>query len=156
MGIQVRGSRDCSHRQRGKFSSEFFRRFCVVISIVNSFTGICHPQTTNQTERYNGTILAMLRCYDSDQKRDCNYYVPVLAYSYNNGIHSSTKHSSFELLISRNPSDVIFYMSKSYLGLRIGDSKQGMGGKRCLGPEDDSYIGARHSGTQEGKFQVQE
>lgn len=48
----------------------------------------------------------MLRCYVRDVQLDWDYYVQVLSYPYNNGIHSSTNHTPFGLVLSLKPSEL--------------------------------------------------
>lgn len=88
-----------------QFTTELFFRVCQVMGIANAFTSTYHPHTNELTERYNRTILKMLRCYVGYHQGDWDEYVQVLTYAYNNGIQSSTNNTPFDLVLSRQPSD---------------------------------------------------
>lgn len=52
------------------FASKSFRRVFQVMYIANTLTSTYHPETNGHTERYNRTILAMMRCYIRDHEKD--------------------------------------------------------------------------------------
>lgn len=83
---------------RSHFALLFFRRFCLVMVI--TFATTYRPRTNDQTERFNKTILWMLRCYVRDNPRDWNDNVQVFAFAYKNAIHSRTNENPFELVFS--------------------------------------------------------
>ena len=53
-----------------QFSARFFRSVCEELGVTNLFTSAYHPQTNGQTERYNRTIVAMLRNYLNEHRND--------------------------------------------------------------------------------------
>ena len=86
-----------------QFASKLFRRVCQLLGIVNIFTSTYHPQTNGQVERYNRTILAMLRNYVSDHQDDWDEYATALTYAYNNSVHRGTGTTPFNLVLSNPP-----------------------------------------------------
>lgn len=55
-----------------QFASECFRRVHVVMGCGNYFASTYRLRTNRQTEWYNWTTLAILRCYVIDNQRDCD------------------------------------------------------------------------------------
>ena len=54
-------------------------------------------------ERYNTTILAMLRNYVNEHQSDWDEYAIALTYAYNNHVHRSTGTTPFDLVLSSSP-----------------------------------------------------
>ena len=86
-----------------QFASKFFQAVCSLLGLSNIFTSTYHPQTNGQVERYNRTILAMLRNYVNEHQDDWDRYATALTYSYNNHVHRSTGRTPFSLVLSRPP-----------------------------------------------------
>ena len=91
------GPPECVISDNGKqFAAKFFQAVCELLGISNVFTSTYHPQTNGQVERYNRTILAMLRNYVNEHQNDWDEFASVLTYAYNNhvieaqGQHNST------------------------------------------------------------------
>ena len=87
----------------GQFASKFFQRVCGYLGLANVFTSTYHPQTNGQVERYNRTILAMLRNYVNEHQDDWDTYVTALTYAYNTSVHRSTGTTPFDLVLSHPP-----------------------------------------------------
>ena len=85
------------------FASKLFQRVCGYAGIANLYTSTYHPQTNGQVERYNRTILAMLRNYINEHQDDWDQYVTALTYAYNTSVHRSTGTTPFELVLSNPP-----------------------------------------------------
>lgn len=105
MGIKVRGSRNCTHRQRKPVFFVSFPQGVRGDGVGNNFTSTYHPHTDGETERHNRKSLEMLRCNVSDHQRYSDDQVQVLTYAHNSRVHSSTKHFPFQLVLSVTPSD---------------------------------------------------
>ena len=86
-----------------QFVAMFFQRVCQLLGITNLFTTTYHPQTNGQTERFNRSLTAMLRCFVDDHPEDWCKYASALAYAYNQSVHRSTQTTPFELVLSRPP-----------------------------------------------------
>ena len=57
-----------------QFAAKFFLAVCSFLGLTNVFTSTYHPQTNGQVERYNRTILAMLRNYVNEYQNDWDLY----------------------------------------------------------------------------------
>ena len=90
-----------------QLASKFFTRVCKVLSITNELTTTYHPQSNGQAERFNRTLLAILRCYVADNPGDWCEYVGALCFAYNTAIHRATRTTPFDLVLSRPPRDFI-------------------------------------------------
>ena len=77
----------------------------------NIFTSTYHTQTNGQVERYNRTIIAMLRNYVNEHQDDWDRYATALTYAYNNHVHRSTGTTSFSLVLSRPPPEFSLHHS---------------------------------------------
>ena len=86
-----------------QFASRFFLSVCQLLGVMNAFTSAYHPQANGQVERYNRTILSMLRCYVEEHQNDWDRYASALTYAYNNHVHRGTGTTPFELILSRPP-----------------------------------------------------
>ena len=86
-----------------QFAAKFFQAVCSLLRISNIFTSTYHPQTNGQVERYNRTILAMLRNYVNEHQNDWYGYVTALTYSYSCHVHRSTNTTPFNIVLSRPP-----------------------------------------------------
>ena len=86
-----------------QFASKFFQAVCSLLGLSNIFTSPYHPQTNGQVERYNRTILAMLRNYVNEHQNDWDRYATALTYAYNKHVHRSTGTTPFSLVLSRPP-----------------------------------------------------
>ena len=82
---------------------------CELLGISNVFTSTYHPQTNGLVERYNRTILAMLRNYVNEHQNDWDEFASVLTYAYNNHVHRSTGTTPFDLVLSRPPPALSLY-----------------------------------------------
>ena len=96
------GPLECVISDNGKqFAAKFFQAVCELLGISNVFTSTYHLQKNGQVERYNRTILAMLRNCVNEHQNDWDDFASVLTYAYNNHVHRSTGTTPFDLVLSR-------------------------------------------------------
>ena len=79
--------------------------------IKNTHTTPYHPMGNVITERFNRTLLPMLRCLNQDQKQDWKSHLVSMTHAYNSTVHDSTGQSPFYLMFGRQPRlavDVLF------------------------------------------------
>ena len=86
-------------------------------------TSTYHPQTNGQVDRYNRTVLAMLRCYVGEHQDDWDHYAPMLTYAYNNSVHRATGTTPFQLVLSNPPPSLIVH--RSVTEANIGKTRRG-------------------------------
>ena len=86
-----------------QFVSRFFKAVCRLIGVKTVPTTAYHPETNGQTERYNRSLLAMLRHYVGEHQDDWDRYAMALTHAYNMTVHRSTGTTPFELVLSRPP-----------------------------------------------------
>lgn len=90
----------------GCFTPKFFIDVCKIMLIQNNFTTTYHPQSIEQVERYNRTILAALRTYVADYRHNWDLYNDASTYVYSCQPHTSTCLAPFEHVLS-TPSGTI-------------------------------------------------
>ena len=86
-----------------QFASKFFQAVCLQLGTKNVFTTAYHPQTNGQVERYNRTLLSMLRNYVNEKQDYWDVYALALTYAYNTHVHRTTGTTPFDLILSRPP-----------------------------------------------------
>lgn len=67
------------------FDSSLFKRVCKLLQITETCTTPYHPTSNGQVERFNRTLLQMIRCYVDWSQKNCDEHLPLLI---------STCHSS--------------------------------------------------------------
>eukprot|EP00253_Pinus_taeda_P010363 PITA_10363 len=84
-----------------KFTSAFWKTLFAELGTQLSFSTAYHPQTDGQTERVNQMVEDMLRAYVMQQPTRWEDYLHLVEFAYNNGYHTSTQMSPFEVMYGR-------------------------------------------------------
>ena len=96
------GMPEILHSDQGKnFESTLLQQTLATFGIHKSRTTAYHPEGDGMVERFNRSLLQMLRVY-VDQA-DWEQYLPLMLFAYRTAAHTSTGISPFELMFSRSP-----------------------------------------------------
>ena len=94
------GIPDILHSDQGRnFESTILRQTVDAFGVTKSRTTAYHPAGDGLVERFNRSLLQMLRAY-VDQN-DWEQYLPFVLYAYRTAVHTSTGVSPFELMFGR-------------------------------------------------------
>lgn len=84
-----------------QFASLFFQGVCGLMGFKNLYTTIYHPQTNGQVERFNRTLVDMLRHYVEEHQDDWDELVAVLTLAYTSRPHRTTSIAPLDFLTPR-------------------------------------------------------
>ena len=99
------------HTDQGRnFESELFRRICSLFEVTKTRTTPYHPASNGQVERFNQTVLQMLRSYVRQDQRDWDVYLPLVTAAYRAAPHASTGFTPNHMMFGREvrmPGDMV-------------------------------------------------
>ncbi|KAG3109260.1 hypothetical protein PI124_g517 [Phytophthora idaei] len=93
------------------FTSEIAKSFYQTLGIKKLYGAAYHPQTQGLVERFNGTLIRMLRMHVSDAQNDWDVYLPRVLFAPRTAYHEALGDSPFFSLYGRDPTlpfDVAF------------------------------------------------
>lgn len=85
------------------FTSELARSLYETLGIKKLFGAAYHPQTQGLVERFNGTLIGMLKMYVGETQKDWDLYLPRVLFAYRTSYHEALKDSPFFCLYGREP-----------------------------------------------------
>ena len=89
--------------QRRNLQKQGHQGMCSIAGIKKSRTFPYHAMGYGCTERFNRTLLDILRTLEEDQKRNRRRFVPPLVHAYNCTRHHTTGFSPFYMMFGRQP-----------------------------------------------------
>ena len=93
------------HSDQGKqFESQLIAEVCKILGIVKSRTTPYHPQSDGLIERFNRTLLSMLKTAAADHPFDWEDQLRPLCMAYNTSVQATTGYSPFFLMFGRSVS----------------------------------------------------
>ena len=102
------------HSDQGRnFESEMLHQMLQAFGIKKSRTTAYHPQCDGMVERFNRSLLQLLRCYVSAEG-DWETYLPLVLYAYRTAPHSTTGVSPFQLMFGRDPKQATFPSTNAF------------------------------------------
>ena len=92
------------HSDRGQnFESRVIQELCKISGLKKSRTTPYHPMGNGMVEKFNSTLLRMLRTLHEEQKSDWKSYIPSLVHAYNATKHDSTGFAPHYLMFGWHP-----------------------------------------------------
>ena len=86
-----------------QFNAHFWRDLSKRLNIHQSMTTAYHPEGDGQSERLNQSIETYLRCFINHVQDDWFNWIPSAEFAYNNGMHSATGKSPFNVVYRGQP-----------------------------------------------------
>ena len=108
------GMPDILHSDQGRnFESSILRQTLEAFGIKKSRTTAYHPQGDGMVERFNRSLLQMLRSYVNDHA-EWERYLPFVLFAYRTAVHASTGVTPFEMMFGRTPQQPPFPETTAY------------------------------------------
>jgi hypothetical protein len=85
------------------FCSKFMTTLCKMFNIHQNMSTMNHPQTNRQSEHTNQQMEQGLHMLTSKQPRDWAKWLPIMQYTKNAWVNSTTKKTPFELILGYMP-----------------------------------------------------
>ena len=101
--------------QGGNFISILANCFYDLIGVKKLTSTAYHPETQGLDERFNGTLIRILKMYINQYQNDWDIKLPAVLFSYRTAYHESLGDTPFYILYGRDarmPSDVKFLEGK--------------------------------------------
>ena len=108
------GIPDIVHSDQGQnFESTVFHQTLKAFGVEKSCTTTYHPEDDGMVERFNRSLLQLLRTY-VEKEEDWEKHLPLALYAYRTAVHSSTGGSPFMLMYGREPSSGVLMQPTGY------------------------------------------
>jgi hypothetical protein len=89
------------HTDQGQnFDSDLMKRLSELMGWAKTRTTPYHPSSNGLAERFNRTVLQMMRCFVSQNQEDWGEHLPLLAGAYRSTPHTSTGFTPNRLMLA--------------------------------------------------------
>ena len=106
------------HSDQGRsYESRVFREMCRMLEVKKSHTRARNPKGNGQSERFNRTLLRMVKAYLRGSQKDWNLNLGCLAWAYRATPNEATKLTPNLLMMGREvrlPAELVFGSMESY------------------------------------------
>ena len=99
--------------QRRNFESAILRQTLDAFGVTKSRTTSYHPQGDGMVERFNRSLLQMLRAYVQEED-DWECFLPHVLNAYHMAVHSSTGFAPFELMFGHTPQKPVLHSNTAH------------------------------------------
>ena len=90
------------HSDQGtNYMSHVVTELCSLLEVKKTRTSARRPQCNGQTERYNSTLLQMIRAYISDDQQDWDEHLHLLAAAYRAAVNETTGFTPNFMMLGR-------------------------------------------------------
>lgn len=122
------------HSDQGTtFESKIFQELCKLLEVRKTRTSPRNPQGNGQTERFNRTLLKMIKAYLTQEQEDWDMHLGCLAGAYRCTPNESTQFSPNMLCLGREvrlPADLVFpYNDSAVEVVQYADYVEGLKNK---------------------------
>jgi hypothetical protein len=81
-----------------QFTGRVIEHLCLMLGIRKIFTTAYHPETDGQTERFNSSLLKLLRVYADGNQINWDIWLMTCCHVYNTSVHATTRMTPYELM----------------------------------------------------------
>ena len=90
--VVIYGAPAYLHTYHGRnFEPTFVKEICRLLGVVKSRTTPYHPRSNGMIERFNRTLLSMLKMVSNEDEHDWNKNLPCLMMAYRTFLHETTR-----------------------------------------------------------------
>ena len=111
------------HSDQGRtYESKVFKEMCRMLEVRKTRTSVRNPKGNGQSERFNRTLIRMVKAYLCGEQKNWDLHLGCLAGAYRASPHESTKLTPNLLTLGREvrlPAELIFGSVEAYQGDEI-------------------------------------
>ncbi|XP_078234983.1 uncharacterized protein LOC144583976 [Pogona vitticeps] len=103
------------------FTSKLMKRLWQICGIKHKETTAYHPESNGLTEKFNGTLMRMIRAYLAENPNNWDQKLQSLLFAYRSVPQASTGFSPFELLFGRKVKGPLDLIKQNWEQITQGD-----------------------------------